>query len=229
MTNNADNVSGQAPSLLPTGRQGSSSESVSILRDLDPRSTKLGASPSFPYKTVLLVAAPLAIGVALLSGYLYSDSQEEGAGALPARAAEPPVATVLKETSVPVSPAAPNPSETVSNPPQEGQGPAIILAPPDAGGSGAEQPKPNPLSILAEDNTGQQSPTSTSSIQDKATGKNGGATTSEQAKAKTTHKPPPIRHSKNSNTNKAKSGGGEKKVIEHEIDIVTAIVKGAQN
>lgn len=225
MTTNADNIPGQAPSLLPTGTQGGSSETVSILRDLDPRLVKFGASPSLPYRTILLVAVSLAIGVALLSGYLYSAAREEGPGASAASAADTPFVAAAREVSVPVSPTVAVSSEIASNAPQESQRPAIILAHPDTGESGTERPKANPLSIQAEGNAGQP-PASSSGTQGRATSE---STTSNQTKQKAASKAAPVIHAKKSVISQVKSAGGEKKAIEHEVDIITAIVKGSQH
>lgn len=223
MTINADNVSGQAPSLLPTGRQGSSSESVSILRDLDPRATRLASPPSFSYKTILLVAAPLAIGAALLSGYLYSSATGDVTGTPPASAAGPTMATARETAATPVPPTVAAAPETASSPMQEDQGPATILGHPDTEEGSTGQAQSNPLSVLAEDKD-RQLPAS-SSNHDKAIGKSGVAETGKRPHRTAA----PVHHAQKTSANKAKPQKAEKRVIEHEVDIITAIVKGSQN
>ena len=128
-----------------------------------------------------------------------------------------------RELSVPALPTVAVSSEVASNAPQENQKSAIILAHPDIGESGTDQPKANPLSIQAEGHAGQ--PPASRSIQGKAISES--TTTGKQIKPKAAHKTAQVVPVKNPGTSKSKAVGNEKKANEHEIDIITAIVKGS--
>lgn len=227
MKNNADNILGKAPSLLPTGGQGSS-ESVSILRDLDPRATKFGASPPSPYKIFLLVATPLAIGVGLLSWYFHSSTAKDGSDPMRTNSTGKPNLSVERGEAVKPSSAFVAPKTTIGT---EKVGPAVILAHTDP--AETQQAQPSASDILAENDAGQQSRESGGQSNKEAlanaSSKTGDPMTNKQAnqKKKIAVKTANARLVKNTGTNKAQIGSKVNKAIEREIDIVTAIVKNS--